>query len=83
MQDGLIATTSAGTAPVGVMVKNSKSTNNAFGIRSLDPDVTVRVDGSAVVGNGTGLSFGCGGALLSFGNNVGAAGAFSGSVGLQ
>jgi hypothetical protein len=47
----------------------------------------VRVDGSTIVGNSTGLSFGSGGALLSFGNNNvvanGANGAFSGSVGLQ
>ena len=87
MQDGLIAATSAGAAPIGVMIKNSKSANNAFGIRSLGPNVTVRVDGSSVIGNGTGLAFGSGGALLTFGNNAvqanGTNGAFSGSVALQ
>jgi hypothetical protein len=86
-QDGIIATTPAGGAPIGVMVKNTKSVNNSIGIRSLGPNVTVRVDGSSVIGNGTGLSFGGGGALLSYGNNNvdanGANGAFSGSVGLQ
>jgi len=42
-QDGIIATTPSGGAPIGVMVTNSKSVNNAaFGIRSLGPGVTVR-----------------------------------------
>jgi hypothetical protein len=48
--------------------------------------VTVRVDGSSVIGNSTGLSF-SGGALLTFGNNAVRAndidGAFSGPVALQ
>jgi len=86
-QDGIVATTSTGGAPIGVLVKNTRSTNNAIGIRAIGPNVTVRVDNSAVIGNGTGLSFLSGGALLSFGNNNvvanGANGAFSGSVGLQ
>ena len=86
-QDGIVATTPSGGAPIGVYVKNSKSANNAIGIRSLGPNVTVRVDGSSVIGNGTGLAFGSGGALLTFGNNAvranGSDGAFSGSVGLQ
>ena len=83
-QDGIVATTSSGHAPIGVYVKNSKSANNAFGIRSLGPNVTVRVSNSSVIGNATGLAFGSGGALLSFGNNDvqanGTNGAFSGSV---
>jgi len=86
-QDGIIAVTPGGGAPIGVLVKNTKSANNAIGIRSIGANVTVRVTGSAVIGNGTGLSFSGGGALLSFGNNEvqanGANGAFSGSVGLQ
>ena len=86
-QDGVVATTSTGHAPIGVYVKNSKSANNTFGIRSLGPNVTVRVDGSGVTGNGTGLAFGSGGALLSFGNNAvqanGTNGVFSGPVALQ
>ena len=43
-QDGIIAVTPSGGAPIGVMVKNTKSVNNAFGIRSIGPNVTVRVD---------------------------------------
>jgi hypothetical protein len=86
-QDGIIATTPSGGAPIGVYVKNSKSVNNTFGIRSLGPNVTVRVDGSAIIGNSTGLSFSGGGALLTFGNNAvrtnGTDGAFSGPVALQ
>ena len=86
-QDGVIAVTPSGGAPIGVMVKNTRSINNAIGIRSIGPNVTVRVSNSTVIGNGTGLSFGSGGALLTFGNNEvqanGNNGAFSGSVGLQ
>jgi hypothetical protein len=86
-QDGVIAVTPGGGAPIGVYVKNTKSAYNATGIRSIGPGVTVRVDGSSVIGNSTGLSFSGGGALLSAGNNMiqanGANGAFSGTVGLQ
>jgi hypothetical protein len=86
-QDGIVATTPAGGAPIGVMVKNTRSVNNNVGVRSIGPNVTIRTDGSSVIGNGTGLSFMSGGALLSFGNNNvianGANGAFSGTVGLQ
>jgi hypothetical protein len=86
-QDGIVATTIGGGAPIGVMVKTSKSVNNSFGVRSIGPGVTVRVDGSAVIGNGTGLASLSGGALLSFGNNNveanGVNGAFSGSVALK
>ena len=86
-QDGNIAVTPSGGAPIGVMVKNTKSTNNAIGIRSIGPNVTVRVDGSTIIGNGTGLSFSSGGALLSAGNNTveanGANGAFSSSYALK
>jgi hypothetical protein len=87
LQDGIIAVTPGAGAPIGVMVKNTRSVNNNIGIRSFGTGVTVRVSNSTVIGNGTGLSFGSGGALLSFGNNEvqanGANGAFSGSVGLQ
>jgi hypothetical protein len=87
IHDGIIATTPGGGAPIGVMVKNTKSVNNAFGIRSLGTSVTVRVDGSSIIGNGTGLSFSGGGKLLSFGNNNveanGSNGAFSGPVALK
>jgi hypothetical protein len=86
-QDGIIATTPGGGAPIGVYVKNTKSVNNAIGIRSIGPNVTVRVDGSGVIGNGTGFAALSGGALLTFGNNAvranGTDGAFSGPVGLQ
>lgn len=86
-QDGIIAVTQSGGASIGVMVKNTKTVNNAFGIRSLGPNVTVRVDSSSAIGNGTGLSFGGGGALLSYGNNNvdanGTDGSFSGPVPLH
>jgi hypothetical protein len=86
-QDGIIAVTPSGGAPIGVYVKNTKSVNNTFGIRSIGPNVTVRVDASSVIGNSTGLSLSGGGALLTFGNNAvrtnGTDGAFSGPVALQ
>jgi hypothetical protein len=86
-QDGIIAVTPGGGAPIGVMVTNTKSVNNAFGVRSIGPNVTVRVKNSDVTGNGTGLSFSGGGALLTYGNNAvqanGMDGAFSGPVPLQ
>jgi hypothetical protein len=85
--DGIIATTSSGHAPIGVMVTNSKSVNNQFGIRALGPNVTVRAEGSKIIGNGTGLGFSGGGALLSAGNNVveanGANGTFSAALALK
>jgi hypothetical protein len=87
VNDGLVATTSSGGAPIGVLVSNTKLTNNGFGIRSIGQNVTIRVDGSKVAGNGTGVSALSGGALLTFGNNVlqanGSNGAFSGPIGLQ
>jgi hypothetical protein len=86
-QDGILAVTPGGGAPIGVYVKNTKSVNNTFGIRSIGPNVTVRVDGSSVMGNSTGLSFSGGGAILTYGNNAvntnGIDGSFSGPVALQ
>jgi hypothetical protein len=86
-QDGIIAVTPSGGAPIGVMVTNTKSVNNTFGIRSIGPNVTVRVKNSDIMGNNTGLSFSGGGAILTYGNNAvntnGADGAFSGPVPLQ
>jgi hypothetical protein len=86
-QDGIIAVTPSGGAGIAVMVANTKSVNNAIGIRSIGPNVTVRVKNSDITGNSTGLSFSGGGALLTFGNNAVRAnnsdGAFSGSLALQ
>jgi hypothetical protein len=87
VNDGLVATTSSGGAPIGVLLSNTASINNGFGIRSIGPNVTVRVNSSEIAGNGTGLAPLGGGALLTFGNNAvranGSDGAFSGQVGLQ
>lgn len=85
--DGIVATTSAGHAPIGVLVSGSASTNNGYGIRAIGPNVTVRVNDTDVAGNGTGLAATGGGALLSFHNNVvkanGTNGAFTGSEAVQ
>jgi hypothetical protein len=86
-QDGIIAVTQSGGAPIGVMVTNTKSVNNAIGIRSIGTGVTVRVKNSDIMGNATGLSFSGGGILATYGNNAvnanGTNGAFSGSIPLQ
>jgi hypothetical protein len=86
-QDGILATTPGGGAPIGVLVTGTKSVNNSFGLRSIGSNVTIRAESSKIAGNGTGLSFSGGGALLSAGNNLveanGANGAFSGSVALK
>jgi hypothetical protein len=86
-QDGIVATTTAGHAPIGIFVSGSASVNNAYGIRSIGPNVTVRVKNSEVTGNGTGLAASGGGALLSLGGNAvqanGAKGAFTGSLALE
>jgi len=86
-RDGVLAVTPSGGAPIGVMVTNTKLVNNAFGIRSIGPNVIVRAGDSTITGNGIGLSFSGGGTLLSYGTNKvqanGSDGAFSGPVGLQ
>lgn len=69
VNDGVVATTSSGGAPVGVLVTNSQSINNGFGIRSIG-NATVRVEGSKIVGNGVGVLALSGGALLSPGTNT-------------
>lgn len=85
--DGLIAVTSSGHAPIGVLATNTRSVNNAYGFRSIGPNVTVRVKNSEVVGNGIGLVASGGGALLSMGQNAiqanGTNGAFTGIIALE
>jgi hypothetical protein len=87
-QDGIVATTSAGGAPMGVLIKNTRSVNNAtFGVRAIGAGVSVRMSGSTVTGSSTGIAAVGGGTLLTFGNNEilgnGSDGAFSGPVALQ
>ena len=87
INDGIIATTPSGGAPIGITITNTRSTNNGFGMRSFGTNVTVRADRSTIIGNTTGLVAGSGGALLSAGTNVveanGSNGAFSGAVSLK
>jgi hypothetical protein len=86
-QDGIIATTPSGGAPIGIMVTNTASANNGFGIRSIGPNVNVRVENSKVIGNGTGVTSLNGGGLVTFGNNVvranGSDGGFTAAAALQ
>jgi hypothetical protein len=86
-QDGIVATTTAGHAPIGVLVTNTKAVNNTRGVRAIGPNVTVRLDNSRVAGNGVGIGTLSGGHVLTLGNNVvranGSDGAFSGALALQ
>ena len=87
VQDGIVATTPSGGAPIGLTVKNTRSLSNTNGIRATGSGVTVRADNTTVMHNATGLVVTNGAALLSVGNNLvvanGVNGAFSGSVALQ
>lgn len=86
-QNGILAFTPSGGAPIGVLVDNTRVINNNLGIRSTGSGVTVRVNNSKLTGNGSALTFNLGGALLSAGNNVveanGVNGVFSGSLTLK
>lgn len=86
-QDGIVATSAPGKAPVGVFITNSVSVNNAFGVRAIGSNVTVRLTDSKIIGNNTGLATASGGTILSSGNNAiqanGVNGAFTGSFALQ
>ncbi|MBW7969044.1 hypothetical protein [Bradyrhizobium sp. BR 10289] len=79
VNDGVVATTSVGGAPIGVTVINTKTVNNGFGVRSIGNNVTVRLERSTVVGNVTGLAALSGGALTTAGNNIVEANASNGS----
>jgi hypothetical protein len=85
--DGLVVVTTSGKAPIQVSVSNTASTNNGVGIRSIGPNVRVRVKNSEITGNTTGLSALSGGVLLSGGVNTVEAnttdGAFTGSYALK
>ncbi len=66
---GLVSVTSG--AILNVMIDLSTFANNGtFGVRSTGATSTIRIGNSTITGNGTGLSFGVGGTLLSFGNNL-------------
>lgn len=82
-QDGLVATTSSGYVPIGVFVANTGAINNAFGIRSIGLNATVRVSNPEIIGNGTGVAALSGGALLSAGNNHVQANGSNGSIPAQ
>ena len=83
----MIAVTDRGSAPVGVFVSKTPSTNNLYGIRSIGENITVRVRNSNVVGNGIGLSASGGGIFLSMGQNElranGTKGAFTDSISVE
>jgi hypothetical protein len=87
-QDGIVATTSASGAPMGLTIKNTRSLNNAgFGVRTIGTGVTARLSGVTLTGNGTGIAAVSGGSIVTFGNNEiignGSNGSFTGAVALQ
>lgn len=87
LNDGIVATTSAGHSPIGVMMSNTASINNGYGVRAIGSNATVRVRNSDIAGNGTGVAAVTGSALLSSGGNAvranGANGAFTGTEASQ
>jgi hypothetical protein len=88
LQDGILAITNPGQAPIRVTLDRTRSLNNdANGIRAVGPNLTVRVSNSVVSGNTTGLSVSSGAALMTSGNNVvegnATNGAFSGKFALK
>jgi hypothetical protein len=87
-QDGIVATTSASGAPMGLTIKNSRSLNNAgFGVRTIGTGVTARLSGVTLTGNGTGVAAQSGGSIVTFGNNEiignGVDGSFTGVVAMK
>lgn len=78
---GILSAT--GATGTGIMVANTAATNNGIGVQAAGAGAILRIGGSQITGNGTGVS----GAVLSYGNNQlngnGTDGAFSGLVALQ
>jgi len=67
---GLLAKAPAGTGTVRVMINNSSiSLNTGGGIAANGPGAVVRVAGTAITGNATGVVAGNSGVVSSYGNN--------------
>jgi len=61
----------AGTQSVGMMITGSDMSNNvAIGLNAAGAGVIVRVDGSAISGNATGVAASSGAQILSYGTNL-------------
>lgn len=88
LQDGVLAISKTGQAPIRVTLDRVRVLNNdKNGVRSSGPNVAVRLTDSIVTGNNAGVTFDAGGMLLSAGNNLveanAASGSFSGSFKLK
>jgi hypothetical protein len=66
---GIAAFSTAGHGTDNVMINNTTTSNNAAGVRSDGPVVTVRIGNSVITGNGTATIAANGGTLQSYGNN--------------
>ena len=61
----------AGTQNVGMMISGSDmSTNTGTGLTAAGAGIVVRVDGSSITGNATGVSTASGAQILSYGTNL-------------
>jgi hypothetical protein len=66
---GIAAFSTAGHGTDNVMINRTTTSNNAAGVRSDGPIVTVRIGDSVITGNGTATIAANGGTLQSYGNN--------------
>ncbi len=82
--DGIVATSNAAATAIAMMVKNTQTVNNGYGIRSIGARSVVRVSDSTITGNTVGVETSSGGTMLTFGNNEleanGTNGTFSGTI---
>jgi len=68
--NGIVGTTPVGGANIVMMVDRSASSHNAaFGVIADGAATTIRVGGSSITGNGTGVGASNGGTLRSYKNN--------------
>ena len=68
--NGLVVNTPAGTMNVNVMLVNSAVSNNSgTGLLASGATARIRVGTTVVTGNGTGVSFGGGASVNTYGNN--------------
>jgi hypothetical protein len=66
-QDGIVV---VGGSPIGVLVDQTVVfASSGFGVRAIGANVTARLKGSSIAGNGTGVAGVNGGVIQSYGNN--------------
>ena len=68
--DGILAKSADGKAPAFVVVERTSAVNNGgVGVHADGPHATILLNDNTITRNGTGISAGNGGQLISYGNN--------------